>query len=95
MLQVIDRKKRDPTEEIEILLRYGRHPHIVTLRALHEDERHVYLVLELLRGGELLDRMLQRRNFTEAEAAEVTYTITSVVHYLHENGVMLFLKYFN
>ncbi|XP_008208483.1 ribosomal protein S6 kinase 2 beta [Nasonia vitripennis] len=87
-IKVIDRKKRDPTEEIEILLRYGRHPHIVTLRALHEDERHVYLVLELLRGGELLDRMLQRRNFTEAEAAEVTYTITSVVHYLHENGVV-------
>ncbi|XP_011496245.1 PREDICTED: ribosomal protein S6 kinase 2 beta [Ceratosolen solmsi marchali] len=87
-IKVIDRKKRDPTEEIEILLRYGRHPHIVTLKALHEDERHVYLVLELLRGGELLDRMLQRRNFTETEAAEVTYTITNVVQYLHENGVV-------
>lgn len=87
--QVIDRKKRDPSEEIEILLRYGRHPHIVTLKALHEDERHVYLVLELLRGGELLDRMLQRRSFTEIEAAEVTYVITSVVQYLHENGVII------
>uniref|UniRef100_A0ABD2X925 Ribosomal protein S6 kinase n=1 Tax=Trichogramma kaykai TaxID=54128 RepID=A0ABD2X925_9HYME len=87
-IKVIDRKKRDPTEEIEILLRYGRHPHIVTLKALHEDERHVYLVLELLKGGELLDRMLQRRNFTEAEAAEVMFTISSVVHYLHENGVV-------
>ncbi|XP_058796688.1 ribosomal protein S6 kinase 2 beta isoform X2 [Phymastichus coffea] len=87
-IKVIDRKKRDPAEEIEILLRYGRHPHIVTLKALHEDERHVYLVLELLRGGELLDRMLQRRNFTEAEAAEVMYTITCVVQYLHDNGVV-------
>lgn len=85
---MIDRKKRDPSEEIEILLRYGRHPHIVTLKALHEDERHVFLVLELLRGGELLDRMLQRRSFTEIEAAEVTYVITSVVQYLHENGVI-------
>lgn len=70
---MIDRKKRDPTEEIEILLRYGRHPHIVTLKAVHEDERHVYLVLELLRGGGLLDRMLQRHNFLEAEAAEVMF----------------------
>ena len=69
------------------MLRYGRHPHIVTLKALHEDERHVYLVLELLRGGELLDRILQRSNFTEREAAEVTYTVTSVVQYLHEHGV--------
>lgn len=69
-------------------MRYGRHPHIVTLKALHEDERHVYLVLELLQGGELLDRILQRSSFTEAEAAEVTFVIASVVQYLHENGVV-------
>ena len=87
-VKVIEKSKRDPTEEIEILLRYGRHPHIVTLRAVHEDDKRVYLVLELLRGGELLDRLLQRRNFTEREAAEVIHTITNVVHYLHENGVV-------
>ncbi|KAH0539282.1 ribosomal protein S6 kinase 2 beta [Cotesia glomerata] len=87
-VKVIEKIKRDPTEEIEILLRYGRHPHIVSLRAVHEDERRVYLVLELLRGGELLNRLIQRRNFSEREAAEVIYTITSVVNYLHENGVV-------
>lgn len=87
-VKVIEKAKRDPTEEIEILLRYSRHPHIVTLRAVHEDDKRVYLVLELLRGGELLDRLLQRRNFTEREAAEVIHTIASVVHYLHENGVV-------
>ncbi|XP_020293158.1 ribosomal protein S6 kinase 2 beta [Pseudomyrmex gracilis] len=87
-VKVIEKSSRDPTEEIEILLRYGRHPHIVTLRAVHEDDKRVYLVLELLRGGELLDRLLQRRNFTEREAAEVIHTVTSVIHYLHENGVV-------
>jgi len=64
------------------------------LRAVHEDDKRVYLVLELLRGGELLDRLLQRRNFTEREAAEVIYTVTNVVHYLHENGVSVFLNVF-
>ena len=87
-IKIIDKSKRDPTEEIEILLRYGGHPHIVSLRGLHEDEKRVYLILELLRGGELLDRLLQRCNFTEREAAEVLYVITSIVKYLHENGVM-------
>ncbi|XP_063982067.1 ribosomal protein S6 kinase 2 beta [Diachasmimorpha longicaudata] len=87
-IKMIDKCKRDPTEEIEILLRYGRHPHIVTLRSVHEDERRVYLILELLKGGELLDRLLERRNFTEREAAEVTFTIANVVNYLHENGVV-------
>ncbi|XP_046425120.1 ribosomal protein S6 kinase 2 beta isoform X2 [Neodiprion fabricii] len=87
-VKVIDKSKRDPSEEVEILLRYGRHPHIVSLRSVHEDEGRVYLVLELLRGGELLDRILERRNLTEREAAEVTHTIADVVHYLHENGVV-------
>lgn len=30
--QVIDKSKRDPSEEIEILLRYGQHPNIITLK---------------------------------------------------------------
>lgn len=30
--QIIDKSKRDPTEEIEILLRYGQHPNIITLK---------------------------------------------------------------
>lgn len=32
VLQIIDRKKRDPEEEIEILLRFGQHPSIIKLR---------------------------------------------------------------
>lgn len=32
LLQIIDKSKRDPTEEIEILLRYGQHPNIITLK---------------------------------------------------------------
>ncbi|XP_034939715.1 ribosomal protein S6 kinase alpha-3 [Chelonus insularis] len=87
-VKIIEKSKRDPTEEIEILLRYGWHPHIVSLRAVYEDEKRVYLVLELLKGGELFDRLITRNNFTEREAAEVIYTITNVVHYLHENGVV-------
>ena len=28
----MDKSKRDPQEEVEILLRYGEHPNIVTLK---------------------------------------------------------------
>lgn len=34
--QVIDKSKRDPSEEIEILLRYGQHPNIITLKDVSE-----------------------------------------------------------
>lgn len=31
-VQIINKAKRDPTEEVEILLRYGQHPNIITLK---------------------------------------------------------------
>ncbi|XP_030058122.1 ribosomal protein S6 kinase alpha-3 isoform X4 [Microcaecilia unicolor] len=37
-VKIIDKSKRDPTEEIEILLRYGQHPNVITLRdVVHRD----------------------------------------------------------
>lgn len=30
--QIINKAKRDPTDEVEILLRYGQHPNIITLK---------------------------------------------------------------
>ena len=32
LFQIIDKSKRDPSEEIEILLRYGQHPNVITLK---------------------------------------------------------------
>ena len=31
-VKIMDKDKRDPAEEVEILLRYGEHPNIITLR---------------------------------------------------------------
>ncbi|XP_039199483.1 ribosomal protein S6 kinase alpha-2 isoform X2 [Crotalus tigris] len=37
-VKIIDKGKRDPSEEIEILLRYGQHPNIITLKdVVHRD----------------------------------------------------------
>ena len=33
---MINKDKRDPSEEVEILLRYGEHPNIITLRDVSE-----------------------------------------------------------
>uniref|UniRef100_A0A287B9M7 Ribosomal protein S6 kinase n=1 Tax=Sus scrofa TaxID=9823 RepID=A0A287B9M7_PIG len=70
-VKIIDKSKRDPSEEIEILLRYGQHPNIITLKDVYDDGKCVYLVMELMRGGELLDRILRQRCFSEREASDV------------------------
>ncbi|XP_035296339.1 ribosomal protein S6 kinase alpha-2 isoform X5 [Cricetulus griseus] len=87
-VKIIDKSKRDPSEEIEILLRYGQHPNIITLKDVYDDGKYVYLVMELMRGGELLDRILRQRCFSEREASDVLYTIARTMDYLHSQGVV-------
>ncbi|XP_057617314.1 ribosomal protein S6 kinase alpha-2 isoform X2 [Chionomys nivalis] len=87
-VKIIDKSKRDPSEEIEILLRYGQHPNIITLKDVYDDGKYVYLVMELMRGGELLDRILRQRCFSEREASDVLCTIARTMDYLHSQGVV-------
>ncbi|KAM9679575.1 ribosomal protein S6 kinase alpha-2 isoform 3-T3 [Dama dama] len=87
-VKIIDKSKRDPSEEIEILLRYGQHPNIITLKDVYDDGKFVYLVMELMRGGELLDRILRQRYFSEREASAVLCTIAKTMDYLHSQGVV-------
>uniref|UniRef100_A0AAY4DN27 non-specific serine/threonine protein kinase n=1 Tax=Denticeps clupeoides TaxID=299321 RepID=A0AAY4DN27_9TELE len=87
-VKIIDKSKRDPAEEVEILLRYGQHPNIITLKDTYDDGKSVYLVTELLKGGELLDKILRQKFFSEREASAVLHTITRTVEYLHAQGVV-------
>ncbi|MGH0170254.1 UNVERIFIED_CONTAM: hypothetical protein FKN15_076068, partial [Acipenser sinensis] len=87
-VKIINKSKRDPSEEIEILLRYGQHPNIITLKDVYDDGKVVYLVTELMKGGELLDKILRQKFFSEREASAVLYTISKTVEYLHIQGVV-------
>uniref|UniRef100_A0AAQ5YWN0 non-specific serine/threonine protein kinase n=1 Tax=Amphiprion ocellaris TaxID=80972 RepID=A0AAQ5YWN0_AMPOC len=87
-VKIISKAKRDPTEEVEILLRYGQHPNIITLKDVYDDGRSVFLVTELMKGGELLDKILRQKFFSEREASAVLYTITKTLEYLHVQGVV-------
>ncbi|KAM6969027.1 ribosomal protein S6 kinase alpha-1 isoform 4-T4 [Tautogolabrus adspersus] len=87
-VKMIDKTSTDPAEEIEILLRYGQHPNIITLKDVYDNNKQVFLVTELMRGGELLDRILKQKSFSEREASAVLHTITKTVDYLHSQGVV-------
>ncbi|PAA47086.1 hypothetical protein BOX15_Mlig007654g1 [Macrostomum lignano] len=89
-VKIIDCSKRDPQEEVEILLRFSEHPNIVSLRDVYTSVStgRVYLVMELLRGGELLDRILRQKFFSEREASAVIEVVCRTLAFLHKNGVV-------
>jgi len=87
-VKMIDKSKRDCEDEVSILLRYGQHPNIISLRDMFEENGTVYLVFELMRGGELLDKILRQKFFSEREARAVMEVVSTGVKYLHQNGVV-------
>ena len=49
---------------------------------------HTYVVLELLRGGELLERIRKKKNFSEVEASNIMRKLASAVEFMHNRGVV-------
>jgi serine/threonine protein kinase len=89
----IDRRKmywsdRDALEdEISNLLLLRDGPNIVQLYHIYEESNDCFLVMELLEGGELFDRILQKRTFTEKEARDVCKCMLNALKYMHERRV--------
>ena len=64
------------------------HPNIVRLHHVYHDELHTYLVLDLLRGGELLNRIRTNKSFTEPHASAIMRKLVSAVNFMHQRGVV-------
>lgn len=74
--------------EIAALRQCESHPNIVKLHEVYSDQYHTYLVMELLRGGELLERIKRKKLFGEAEASQLLQSLVSAVSFMHEVGVV-------
>ena len=46
------------------------------------------LVMELMRGGELFDKILKQKFFSEREAASVLNVLADALSFLHKQGVV-------
>uniref|UniRef100_A0A1B6DBD3 non-specific serine/threonine protein kinase n=1 Tax=Clastoptera arizonana TaxID=38151 RepID=A0A1B6DBD3_9HEMI len=81
-------RKIDCKQEINLLRACQGHPNIVNLHQIYYDEVHTYIVLELLQGGELLERIRRKDRFTESEASYIMRQLVSAVSFMHERGVV-------
>ncbi|XP_034732136.1 calcium/calmodulin-dependent protein kinase IGb isoform X2 [Etheostoma cragini] len=83
------KQKKDLNLENEIaVLRRIKHDNVVGLEDLYESSTHYYLLMELVAGGELFDRILDRGVYSEKDASSVIQQVLQAVSYLHENGIV-------
>lgn len=73
--------------EVEILSHLD-HPNVVKLFEIYDEGDVLYLVMELMEGGELFDRIVEKESYSEMEAAETIKPIIDSIRYCHENGII-------
>lgn len=59
------------------------HPYVVKLLDVYVSNTAVYLVMELVQGGDLFDRILAKGRYTEVESRRVMRRLLSAIAYLH------------
>jgi len=73
--------------EIKIMKQL-KHPNILPLIEVFEDKEHIFLILQLVTGGELFDKIVEKGNYSERDASMIVNQILQAVAYLHKNGIV-------
>lgn len=73
--------------EMEIMKRI-RHRNIVSMYELYESSKCMWVILELVDGGDLHRHLTEYQHYSESIAAKYCRQILSGLHYLHSLGVV-------
>jgi len=93
-IKIIDKTNLEVNKEslkTEVkILKSVRDPNIVDLYDVYETDGKVYLVMELLTGGELFDRIVNvyPDGYSEATASVLIKKIIQSIKYLHKLGIV-------
>lgn len=74
-------------EEADLLTEL-EHPNILKYHDAVYDNCTYYLLTELLRGGELLDFILEKKSFSERDASSLVKTVLTSLKYLHDQDMV-------
>jgi serine/threonine protein kinase len=74
-------------DEIAALQQVTDCEHIVRLYDVFDEPDFTFLVLECMKGGDLIDRIIEKRHYTEYDAKEVSRKLIMGVAYCHKKKI--------
>uniref|UniRef100_A0A8C5LRW1 Serine/threonine-protein kinase DCLK2 n=1 Tax=Leptobrachium leishanense TaxID=445787 RepID=A0A8C5LRW1_9ANUR len=91
-LKIIDKAKccgKEHLIENEVsILRQVKHPNIIMLIEEMDTTTELYLVMELVKGGDLFDAITSSTKYTERDASAMVYNLASAMKYLHSLSIV-------
>uniref|UniRef100_A0A6B2LBF2 non-specific serine/threonine protein kinase n=1 Tax=Arcella intermedia TaxID=1963864 RepID=A0A6B2LBF2_9EUKA len=70
------------------LLQRLHHPNIVELIDICDTKETLFIVMELMEGGELYEEIVRRKSFTEKDASYIMLQLLRSLDYLHSQGIV-------
>ncbi|XP_071359659.1 serine/threonine-protein kinase DCLK2 isoform X2 [Trachinotus anak] len=91
-LKIIDKAKCSGKEHLienEVaVLRKVKHPNIIMLIEEVDTPSELYLVMELVKGGDLFDAITSSAKYTERDASIMVYNLAGALKYLHSMNIV-------
>uniref|UniRef100_A0A669E315 Serine/threonine-protein kinase DCLK2 n=1 Tax=Oreochromis niloticus TaxID=8128 RepID=A0A669E315_ORENI len=91
-LKIIDKTKCSGKEHLienEVaVLRKVKHPNIIMLIEEVDTPSELYLVMELVKGGDLFDAITSSAKYTERDASIMVYNLAGALKYLHSLNIV-------
>lgn len=92
-VKILDKAKMDEQERRAWKTETGimqicSHPCIMDLVDMYEDKQSMYMVMPLMKSGDLYDRMKLRRRLDEITCKKILWKILDCCSYLHAIGVV-------
>eukprot|EP00993_Chasmostoma_nieuportense_P000478 NODE_1440_length_1504_cov_31.545389_g1365_i0.p1 GENE.NODE_1440_length_1504_cov_31.545389_g1365_i0~~NODE_1440_length_1504_cov_31.545389_g1365_i0.p1 ORF type:complete len:473 (+),score=135.13 NODE_1440_length_1504_cov_31.545389_g1365_i0:57-1475(+) len=76
------------TQSEVAILRTLDHPNIIRVQDTFDTQSSIYIVLELVLGGELFDKIVQLKHYTEGMTSLLVRNLASTLAYLHSHNIV-------
>lgn len=73
--------------EIEIIAQVD-HPNIIRAYKFFDEPKQLHVVMELMPGGELFERIVEKDHYSESEAAQSIRPVIDAIKYCHDMGIV-------
>uniref|UniRef100_A0AAV2KPZ2 non-specific serine/threonine protein kinase n=1 Tax=Knipowitschia caucasica TaxID=637954 RepID=A0AAV2KPZ2_KNICA len=91
-LKIIDKARCSGKEHLienEVaVLRRVRHPSIIQLIEVDETPTQLFLVMELVKGGDLFDAITSSTKYSERDASAMVFNLSGAIKYLHRMNIV-------
>ena len=76
-------------DEIAVMRAVSGSMHVISLEEIYEDDEFTHLVMERVYGSVLIDKLMEKKRYTEGDAKDIIRNLLLGVHHCHSKRVAI------